>query len=236
MWEAELAIRHHGCPVSDVSKNYAGVRIQNVSKVRLANGCAKRLLRLAGDSADIQSFVADFRGHERTRSIGRVSGAEADGPAYFTCEIEYDESNPSILQVIDQTGCYQHSDVVVTHGIEHWGVYTVSKAAVRSLIQSLEESNNNVELDRSVDVGPITDEKTIRSATLRSELTEKQSAAFEAALALDYYDDDGDTTMKDIADHLDLHRSTVGEHLKKAQNTLLTQVGNQLFPEQTQAL
>lgn len=41
--------------------------------------------------------------------------------------------------------------------------------------------------------------------------------------------------MADVADHLGLHRSTVGEHLKKAQNTMLTEAGSGLFPGQSRA-
>lgn len=236
MWEAELAIRHYGCPVSDVSRDHPDVRIQNVSKVRLSDGSAKRLLRLTGSDDAIQSSAADFRDHERTERFVRVSDGSLSDSAYFTSEIRYDDDNPSILRHIDLAGCFQHSDVVVQHGVEHWGVYTDERDSVRTLVRSLEQCDNNVELDRSVDAGPVTDEKTIQHAALRSNLTDRQAAAFEAALALGYYENESSSTMEDIAEHLDLHRSTVGEHLKKAQNTLLTEVGKGLFPGQSQAV
>lgn len=230
MWEAELAVRHHGCPVSDVSISHPGIRLENVSRVRLSDGGAKRLLALDGDEAAVDAFAAEFREHDATLGFERVSGDEAQRP-YFISDIEYSNANPSILSLIDRAGCFQYSTVVVEHGIEHWLVYTREKSSLRTLVGTLEERKNNVELARNVDVGPISDEQAIHHDALRSELTEKQLAAFEAALELGYYDDTDRATVEDIAGMLDVHRSTAGEHIKRAENTLLSEVGGYLFPD-----
>jgi len=46
-----------------------------------------------------------------------------------------------------------------------------------------------------------------------------------AALRQGYYDDDADVTTETLAEELDLHQSTVWEHLSKAENAVLTEVG-----------
>lgn len=233
MWEAELAIRHHGCPVSDICYQHPTIRLENVSCVRVSDGLAKRLLRVDADEEPLEQFANDFRNHEAVKSLEEVSGKSSQD-AYFVSRIKFSRDNPSILRLIDQTGCFRYSDVVVQHGIEHWVVYTQEKRSLRNLVAVLEKQNNNVELMRNVDIGPLTDESAIRNAALRDELTEKQIAAFQAALELGYYDQDDRATIDDIADLLEVHRSTAGEHIKRVETTLLSEMGRHLFPELAQ--
>ena len=49
------------------------------------------------------------------------------------------------------------------------------------------------------------------------------------SLSLGYYESDVDVKTEDIAEELGVHQSTVWEHLKKAENTILTTIGQQLF-------
>ncbi|MXR40513.1 hypothetical protein GRX01_04010 [Halobaculum sp. WSA2] len=230
MWEAELAIRHHGCPVSDVSADHPAVRLENVSRVRVSDGIAKRLLALEGDDEAIDEFACDYRDHEAAVGLERVSAADARR-TYFISEIDYSADNPSILSLIDRTGCFQYSTVVVEHGIEHWMVYMQRKCKLKNLVDLLETRNNNVDLVRNVDVGPITEEHAIQHEALRSELTNKQLAAFETALKLGYYTSDEHVTVDDIASLLGVHRSTAGEHIKRAEETLLSEIGAYIFPD-----
>jgi len=232
MWETELAIRHRGCPVSDVSSDHPGVRFENVRRVGSATGRAKRLLCFEGDPAAIEAFVEDFRAHPATESFERVTPEETrPRAAYYISEIDYDEENPSIRHLIERAGCFRHPTVVVHSGIEYWTVYTRSKGTVRRFVDELERFDNEVEVVRNVDIGPITNEAAIQHAPLRSELTDGQATAFRAALELGYYREDTRVTIEDIAEHLGVHRSTAGEHVKRAENALLSEIGARLFPD-----
>ena len=232
MWETELAIRHHGCPVSDVSNDHPEVRFENVRRVGSVDGRAKRLLCFDGDGAAIDALVEDFRAHPATVSLERVSSeGEALASRYYICEVEYTEENPSIRHLIERAGCFRHPTVVVRGGIEKWTVYTRSKESVREFVDSVETLDNDVAVVRNVDIGPLTEGGVIQHDPLRSALTNGQIAAFRAALELGYYRDDANVTIADIADHLGVHRSTAGEHVKRAENTLLSEIGARLFPE-----
>lgn len=231
MWETELAIRHYGCPVSDVSSVHPAVRFENVRRVGIVNGRAKRLLCSRGERAAVEAFMDDFRAHPATESVERVSSGDDSRAAYYVGEIGYSGDNPSILQLVERAGCFRHPTVAVQGGTEHWTIYTRSKGAVREFVDSVEAVGNNVSVVRSVDIGPITDEAAIQHAPLRSELTDGQAAAFRAALELGYYREDERVTIADVADRLGVHRSTAGEHVKRAENTLLSEIGSQLFPE-----
>jgi predicted DNA binding protein len=229
MWETELAIRHHGCPVSDVSNDHPAVRFKNVRRVGSMNGRAKRLLCFEGRQSAVDAFVDDFRAHPATESLEKVSD-DGSTSEYYISEVEYSDDNPSIRYLIEQAGCFRHPTVDVRGGIENWTVYTRSKEAAREFLDSVERLNNDVAVVRNVDIGPITDEASIQHAPLRSELTDGQARAFRAALELGYYREDERVTIADIADRLGVHRSTAGEHVKRAENTLLSEIGSRLFP------
>lgn len=234
MWEAELAVRHRGCPVSDVSSSHPMLRIENVSRARLSGGEAKRLLAVDGEKSEVAEFAMDYRDHDATVEFERVSAGDANR-TYFISEVSYPTENPSILRLIDKVGCFQYSTVVVEHGIEHWVVYTRYKNALRRLVEAIEERSNNVRLARNVDIGPISDEEAIHYDALRSELTEQQLAAFEVALEVGYYAENSRATIADIATKLDVHRSTAGEHIKHVERTLPSEIGRHLFPDVARA-
>jgi len=50
-------------------------------------------------------------------------------------------------------------------------------------------------------------------------------------LELAYYDKHDRATIDNIATMLDVHRSTAGEDIKHAENTLMSEVGEDLFPD-----
>lgn len=233
MREVLISIRHHGCPVSDTSAAHPDVHIQNVSKGQLANGTAKRLLRLRGTPNVIKAFTADFRSHPAVERFERVAGEEDTSVAYFTSEISYESENPSILNLIHDKGCYQHNTVSVKRGLEQWKVYTEDAAAVQELVDELEALENEVSLYRSMDMESLVESTSFDVATMLTELTARQQAVLEAALSLGYYDDATDVTTEDVAAEFDLHQSTVWEHLKKAENTILKTVGQHLVSEKT---
>lgn len=231
MWETELAIRHRGCPVSDVSSDHPAVRFENVRRVRSEGGRAKRLLHFEGEEAAVDAFTEDFRTHPATREFESVStDGEGTGAAYYICEMGYTDENPSILDLVERAGCFRHPTVVVRRGIEHWTVYTRSKDAVRGFVDSVERFDNDVEVVRNVDIGSMTDGQPSPHALLRAELTDRQAQTFRTALSLGYYGRDSRVTIEDIAEELGVHRSTAGEHVKRAEDTLLSEVGSRLFP------
>lgn len=234
MREVLVSIRHHGCPVSDTSAEHPDVHIQNLSKGRLANGTAKRLLSLRGSPDAITAFAVDFRSHPAVQRFERVGGESNDTSlAYFTSEIAFEPENPSILSLIHNKGCFQHNTVSVKHGIEHWKVYTENAATVHELVDELEALGNEVSLYRSIDLESLVETESFDVATVLAELTARQQAVLEVALSLGYYDAGADVTTEDVAAEFDLHQSTVWEHLKKAENTILQTVGHQLVSENT---
>lgn len=231
MREVLISVRHRGCPVSDTSVAHPEVHIQNLSKGQQADGRAKRLICLRGEPDDIDEFANEFRDHSAVERFEKVAGGDDSSLAYFSSEITFDTENPSILSLIHDKGCFQHSTVSVKRGREHWKVYTEDTQTIHELMAEIEALGNDVTLDRSTDMESLEETQSFDFATFLTDMTPRQRAAFETALSLGYYDLEGDVTTEDVAAALDVHQSTVWEHLEKAESMILTTVGQQLFPE-----
>jgi len=227
MHEIELAVRHNGCPVSETSDQYPNVKLRNISKSQVGDGVNKRLLGLSGPREAVESFAGTFRDREKVRSFDRVSNMETS-PVYYSATIEYSEG-PSIAKLVTENGCYQNSTVLVKHGIEHWIVYTEDESEVQGLIDDIESHGNDIVGYRSVDVGAISSAKLYGYETLFAQLTDAQREAFETALEAGFYEHGSEVTVEDVADRVGRHHTTVWEHLDKAEDTILHEVGKRLF-------
>lgn len=227
MREIELAIRHNGCPVSETSDQYPEIVLRNVSKSQVGEKVNKRLLGLSGPKEVIESFAEAFRDREKVRSFHRISNLETI-PVYYSAAIQYDDG-PSIAKLVMENGCYQNSTVVVKHGIEHWIVYTDDESEVKGLIEGIKSYGNDIVGYRSVDVGTISSIKFHGYETLVAQLTDSQKQAFETALQCGYYEHESEVTVEDVADRLDRHHTTIWEHLDKAEEIILNEVGQRIF-------
>lgn len=228
MWECLLGIRHRGCPISDTSFSFPGVSIQNVSRADIPGKKGRRLLYVRGNLDEIDDFAAACRGHDGIVSLERVSD-DGTGEAYFAAEVKYDGANPSILSILNSKGVFYHGSVMVQEGIEHWLVYSEEKSAIQNLTTELESYENTVNVYRMVDLSELGHIGDIQFGNLLAQLTDQQRKTFRTALELGYYDGESETTVSDIAGELDLHETTTWEHLNKAENAILTDVGSSLF-------
>lgn len=227
MWETVLAIRHRGCPVSDTSKRHPDVHLQNVSKSEVGGHRSKRILCLRGDAESVSDFAAEYRAHEGVEEFTEIAGGR--GPhRYFTSSMVYMTDNPSIAEIVSSHGCYQHNTVNVKRGIEHWVIYAESKSQVREVVDDVEGSGNDVDVQRSVEFDDVMG-GPMKFTTLREELTPRQETALSTALELGYYTDETDVSVEDIAAEMDVHSSTAWEHLSKAENAIVSEIGERVF-------
>lgn len=230
MWECLVGVRHRGCPISDTSATLSDLAIQNVSKANVPGSFGRRLLYLRGGQADVEQFEDVCGGHDAVTDIRLVSEGE-DEEAYYAVEIDYDDSNPSVLSLINSRGMFHHGSIGVKRGIEHWLVYSEQKSAIKELIDTIQSHDNTANVHRMVDLSELGHVGNIEHGILLSQLTERQRTTFQTALEMGYYDEDSETIVSDIADELGRHETTAWEHLNKAENTILTNVGEQLFSE-----
>jgi len=228
MWENTVGIRHAGCPVSDTSAAHRDVHIQNLSKVGGDDRTSKRLLRLQGDSRAITSFTDAFRSREEVTTFESIQQTADGSEHYVSTKLQFAPDNPSVNRLVSQQRCHRFPTVNVRNGIEHWILYTESKATVIDLIERLEDHGNEAELIRCVDIAE-SNTGIDEFPTLFTKLTDRQRATFEAALRAGYYEDDSDVTVEEIAETLGVHPTTSWEHLSKAENQILRAIGERLL-------
>ena len=61
-----------------------------------------------------------------------------------------------------------------------------------------------------------------------SDLTERQREVISLAIRMGYYDPNSNVKLKDIADEMDMARSTLGEHIKRAEYEIMKKVREDL--------
>ena len=232
MWECLVGVRHRGCPISDTSDALQSISIQNVSKADIPGSFGRRLLYVRGNRDDVERFEDICRSHERVVDLQVVSKNEGT-EAYYAVEIEYDDDNPSLLSLINERGMFHHGSIGVQEGVEQWLVYSAQKEDIQELTTEIESHDNRVTIYRMVDLGELGHISNIEQGLILSELTNQQQKTFQMALEMGYYEADNDTIVSDIADALDRHETTTWEHLNKAENAILTNVGDQLFASRT---
>ena len=228
MWECLLGVRHRGCAISDTSHSVPNITIQNVSRANVPGENGRRLLYLRSPPEEQDAFETEYRNHDAVASVERVADAGGD-EAYFVGEIRYSETNPSVMSVLNSNGVFHHGSIMVQEGIEHWLVYSKEKSAFQDLKEELEAYDNVTHLYRMVDLSELGHINDIQFGMSLSQLTSQQRVVFRTALELGYFDGNSDTTVSDIADEVDLHETTTWEHLDKATNTILTDVGSSMF-------
>lgn len=229
MWEILVAIRHTGCPISDTTAQNPNVHLQNLARTQKSSkGDGKRLLRACSDESDaLDEFVGRFADHDRAVMIdtfGRTKGTR-----YLTLNIEYDEANPSISTLVRENQFYQRGVVPVSEGIEHWVVYTDEFDRITGLIDDIKTHDNTIEKYRIREIGNGEPIESFEYSTVLTKLTAKQQSILERALESGYYASDEKTTIEDLAEQTDLHQTTVWEHLSKAENIIMTEIGTRLF-------
>lgn len=232
MWEFLLGIRHVGCPISDTSASLPNISIQNVSRADVPGSFGRRLLYIRGDAEEIGQFGQTCRDHNRIVNVQLISEDERT-ETYYVIEIDYETENPSILSMFNSHGVFHHGSILIQKGIEHWLVYSNEKTTIQDLIDKIETHENNVTVFRMVDLDELGHTNSIGHGHILSQLTTQQRATFRTALEMGYYNNDSDTVVSDIADELNRHETTTWEHLKKAENTILTDIGNEFFSSQS---
>jgi predicted DNA binding protein len=224
MWEVTIGVRHTGCPISDTSANHPNVHLQNLAHAQHSelNG-ARRLLSLRGSSTGVEDFVSELDSHNRSQVIDNVG--QSGSISYITVHIEYSEDNPSIRELVSLNQCYQRNVVAVRSGIEHWVVYVDYLEKAPKLVENTEEYDNIVNKYRTTQLSTEGGFAPLEQSIVLAELTSRQRTVYETALDSGYYSEDVNITLDEIADSLDIHQTTAWEHLKKAENKILTGLG-----------
>lgn len=226
MRQVTLRIRHRGEPESDVSARFPSVTLRSVSSLTGRADRRKRIIEVSGDPADVEAFLAEFRATDPIVEAEALSPL-SEGRAYVA--MVYDVSQwDSISEHLTEMGVHYRMGTTIKAGWERWTVYLEDAEQLSPVVERIRDAGNDVELVTNVEMSELSVPEQLDTERVLSELTPRQREALAAAIAVDYYAYDGGGTIGDVADALDVAQTTAWEHLTRAEEKLMSRVGDHL--------
>nr|WP_229124696.1 helix-turn-helix domain-containing protein [Halapricum desulfuricans] len=132
----------------------------------------------------------------------------------------------SIVERFEEHNCLYQPPTIHRQGWEHYTVIAFDDADVRALLQDLADDREIEVLSKtSIEQDPVPHSMLAPVDRLFEGLTDRQLAALRLALERGYYEQPRRTSLRELAAQTAVARSTYEEHLRKAENKLLTSAG-----------
>ncbi|TKX81484.1 helix-turn-helix domain-containing protein [Halorubrum sp. SD626R] len=219
MREVTLRIRHRGGPESEVSARHPEVTMRSVSSMTGRGSERKRIVELRGPTADIESFIREFRAADdvvEAEPLSPVNGTHA-----YVAVVVDTEGWEGIRERLAEMGIHYRTGTTIVGGIERWTVYIEPDDDLSAVIRELERGGNDVELARNVELASIERPPGLPASGILDGLTSRQREVLATAIAVGYYDHEGGVGVEDVADEIGLGSTTVWEHLSRAESTVM---------------
>jgi len=214
LYEASFRVKHE-CPYREISEHYPDLTIREW----YLSDCQVVEITAPGSPTDELLDEIDRLGTILHRSVDD-SGLHVVTQSCL-CSLE-----DSIIDRFEAYNCLYQPPTIHRQGWEHYTVIAFDEDDVGELLHDLET-------DRDIDVlskTAITEQQIPHSMLapvdqLFEDVTERQLAALRLALESGYYEQPRKTSLRELADQTAVARSTYEEHLRKAENKLLTNAG-----------
>ena len=214
LYELSFKLRHE-CPYRGLSERFPGVSIREW----YLQEC--QVLELtAPDAADDELL-------EEIDALGTVLHTSIDGSNLHvivqSCACPLEES---IIQRFERHNCVHLPPTVYRNGWEHYSAIGFDEGDVTALLAELGESREIDVLSKtSIDQRQVPHSSLISVDRLFEGLTDRQLEALRIALDAGYYDQPRGASVADLAEGTTVARATFEEHLRKAENKLVTNAG-----------
>lgn len=199
-------------PIDQILADASSVRREAIHQIRLVSeGTAVTLYELDGDLEDNDVLLSELRSHPDMVSLD-VTGAGEKLFAY--AHFEVNETVKGMLEA--------ESELVLETPLE----YTADGSLRATAIGDMEAIRNvsppfpdgvRIEIEGIGEYEPHTDR-------FWASLTRRQQETLRTAVEAGYYRSPRGATYEDIAAELDISGGTVGEHLQKVEEKILTEV------------
>jgi len=214
LYQATFRLRHE-CPYRALSERFPDVTIREwylsdcqVLEISSQAAPAEDLLRAVEELGTVLHRSVDESGlHVVTRAC--------------LCSLEN-----SIVQRFEEHNCLYQPPTVHRHGWEQYQLIAFDEADIRALYDDLDEDRDIEVLAKTgLEQRQIHDGLVAPIAQLFDGLTDRQLAAVRLALDNGYYEQPRKASISELAEQTSVARSTFEEHLRKAENKLLVNVG-----------
>lgn len=212
LYAAVIEVRHD-CPVGNLSRKYA--------ELRIVHWCVDRrdLFQISGPNAQVKGFrdevVSAFGGeqvHATPEGILLVTQICRCGPV----------DSPGIGTTIRNAGVWEIPPIVYREGWESWRVIAWSERSMREMFGSVRRiAELRLVSLRPIENLPMEQMMLMPAADVFAGLTEKQSNAVLLGLRYGYYSLPSETNIDRLSEGIGLSPSTFSEHLRKAEARIL---------------
>ncbi|MFB6270230.1 MAG: helix-turn-helix domain-containing protein [Halobacterium sp.] len=226
MREVTLRVRHHGEPESDVSANHPEVTLRSVSSLSGSGAERKRIVEARGPAREVEAFFDEFGAADPVKDVELLSPLDNDrvfvGVTFDTYQWD------SIAQRLTDHNVHYRAGTTIRAGWEHWTLYLDEDDDLSTIVDSLEAAGNDTELVRDVALDDLDGEEHLALSRMVDSLTDRQLEVLALATDAGYYDEGSDVTVEDIADELGLAQTTTWEHLSRAEEKVMSEVGEHI--------
>ncbi|MFB6091567.1 MAG: helix-turn-helix domain-containing protein [Haloquadratum sp.] len=214
LYEASFRVKHE-CPYREISEHYPDLTIREW----YLSDCQVIELTAPGSPADELLEEIDRLGTVLHKSVDE-SGLHVVTQSCL-CALE-----DSIIDRFEEYNSLYQPPTIHRQGWEHYTVIAFDESDVRALLADLEADRDVEVLSKTA----ITEQQIPHSMLapvdqLFEDVTERQMAALRLALESGYYEQPRKTSLRELAQKTSVARSTYEEHLRKAENKLLTNAG-----------
>ncbi|MCU4802773.1 helix-turn-helix domain-containing protein [Halobacteria archaeon HArc-gm2] len=214
LYEASFRVKHE-CPYREISERHPDLTIREW----YLSDCQVIELSSSASPTDELRDEIDQLGTILHESVDE-SGLHVVTQSCL-CSLE-----GSIIERFEEYNCLYQPPTIHRQGWEHYTVIAFDETDVQALLRDLEADRDVEVLSKTT----ITEQQIPHSMLapvdqLFETVTDRQLAALRLALESGYYEQPRKTSLRDLADQTAVARSTYEEHLRKAENKLLTNAG-----------
>jgi predicted DNA binding protein len=214
LYEASIRVKHE-CPYREISERHPDLTIREWP----LSDC--QVLEITSGETPTEELLDDIN------ELGTVLHESKDDDGYHVvtqsclCSLEQ-----SIIDRFEEHNCLYQSPTIYRQGWEHYTVVAFDSEDIRELLGDL-RGDREIELlsKTSISEKQIPHSMLAPANQLFENITDRQLAALQLALESGYYEQPRKTSLRDLADQTAVARSTYEEHLRKAENKLLTNAG-----------
>ncbi|WP_117594359.1 helix-turn-helix domain-containing protein [Haloprofundus halophilus] len=217
LYEASIRVEHE-CPYRKISERHPDLTIREWP----LSDC--QVLEISSETTPTDELL------EEIGQIGTVLHESEDDSGYHvvtqSCLCSLEES---IIDRFEEHNCLYQSPTIYRQGWEHYTVVAFDSEDIRDLLGDL-RADREIELlsKTSISETQIPHSMLAPANQLFENLTDRQLAALQLALESGYYEQPRKTSLRELAGKTAVARSTYEEHLRKAENKLLTNAGQVL--------
>ena len=212
--QASFRIRHE-CPYRDLSERYPDITIREW----YLSDCQVLEITSATAATDDLLEDIDHLGTVLHRSVD-------DGGLNVVMQSCLCSLEDSIIERFEDHNCLYQPPTVHRQGWEHYTIIAFAEESIRAVYEDL-KADRDIEVISKAGLADTRISHSLLAPVDRlfDDLTDRQLDALRLALDNGYYEQPRQAAVDDLAARTTVARSTYEEHLRKAENKLITNAG-----------